>query len=281
MSHLATRFSRNSNVFRSDAPLGEEQMRRVAPSIFAANAHASRSERYAYIPTIDVLRGLQNEGFQPFMVAQSKCRDAGRAEYTKHMIRMRHASSLSAKGEANEVILVNSHGGESSYQMLAGSFRFVCHNGLVCGDVAADIRIKHKGNAQDEVIEGAFRVLDDFEIVEESISEMKALSLNSDEQRAFAAAALELRYGDRNTEGQPPAPVTVEQLNQARRFEDRGDNLWLTFQRVQENSIKGGLPARTAQGRRVHTRAVGSIDRSVTLNRALWVLAEEMRKIKS
>ena len=28
------------------------------------------------------------------------------------------------------------------------------------------------------------------------------------------------------------------------------------------------------------TRSVGSIDRSVSLNRALWVLAEEMRKIK-
>jgi hypothetical protein len=34
------------------------------------------------------------------------------------------------------------------------------------------------------------------------------------------------------------------------------------------------------QGRRLHTRAVSSIDRSVSLNRALWVLAEEMRKLK-
>jgi hypothetical protein len=33
-------------------------------------------------------------------------------------------------------------------------------------------------------------------------------------------------------------------------------------------------------GRRIHTRPIGSIDRSVNLNRALWVLAEEMRKLK-
>ena len=38
-------------------------MRLAAPSIFAAGKHESRSERYAYIPTIDVLRGLQKEGF--------------------------------------------------------------------------------------------------------------------------------------------------------------------------------------------------------------------------
>lgn len=31
----------------------------------------------------------------------------------------------------------------------------------------------------------------------------------------------------------------------------------------------------------MHTRAVGSIDRGVQLNRALWVLAEEMRKLKA
>jgi hypothetical protein len=44
--------------------------------------------------------------------------------------------------------------------------------------------------------------------------------------------------------------------------------------------LKGGQAGRSIQGRRMQTRAVGSIDRSVNLNRALWVLAEEMRKLK-
>jgi hypothetical protein len=50
-STLATRFARNTHVYRSESPLGEEQMRGVAPSIFATGKHQSRSERYAYIPT--------------------------------------------------------------------------------------------------------------------------------------------------------------------------------------------------------------------------------------
>ena len=82
-SQLATRFARNSNVIRSSTPLAEDQMRRAAPSIFAEGKHASRSERYTYIPTIDVLRGLRKEGFEPFMVAQSKSRIEGKAEFTK------------------------------------------------------------------------------------------------------------------------------------------------------------------------------------------------------
>jgi len=276
---LATRFARNTHVIRSDTPLAEDQMRSAAPSIFATGKHQSRSDRYAYIPTIDVLRGLRKEGFEPFMVAQSRSRIAGKTEYTKHLIRMRHAGLLSAKPEANEIILINSHDGASSYQMLAGVFRFVCCNGLVCGSVSNDIRIPHKGNVQDDVIEGAFRVLDDFEAVDASTDAMKSLTLNDAEERAFATAALALRYGER-TEGQPPAPITAEQLIEARRPEDLGHSLWTTFQRVQENAVRGGQLGRSTQGRRVRTREVASIDRGVSLNRALWVLAEEMRKLK-
>jgi hypothetical protein len=126
------------------------------------------------------------------------------------MIRMRHAGQVSTKPEANEIILINSHDGASSYQMLAGVFRFVCCNGLVVGDVSNDI-----------VIEGAFRVLDDFEAIDASADAMKALELEPEEETAFATAALALRFGER-TDGQPPAPITAEQLIEARRIEDTG-----------------------------------------------------------
>lgn len=283
---LATRFARNTRVLRGDQPLTEEQMRTVAPSIFAADKHVSRSERYTYIPTIDVLRGLRREGFAPYEVAQGASRQAGRAEYTKHMVRMRYADQVGAKSEANEIILINSNDGASSYQMLAGVFRFVCRNGLVVGDVVEDIRIPHKGNIQGEVIEGAFQVLDKFEQVRTSVEAMKLLPLWHGEQLAFATAALALRFGDQASaeeqgDMRSAAPVTPAQLIEARRPGDRGDSVWETFQRVQENVIQGGQPGRSVQGRRLRTRPVRSIDRGVSLNRALWTLAEEMRRLKS
>jgi hypothetical protein len=281
---LATHFAPTTRVLRSEQPLHEDQMRAAAPSIFAEGKHASRSMRYTYIPTIEVLRGLRKEGFEPFMVAQGASRVEGKAAFTKHMIRMRHAGQVQARPEANEIILINSHDGASSYQMLAGMFRFVCCNGLVVGEVVDDIRIPHKGNIQGEVIEGAFRVLDEFAQVEEHTEAMKALQLQPPEEIAFATAALALRFGERRVEetgGHRPAPVTAEQLIEARRPEDFGHSLWTTFQRVQENVIRGGQPGRSAQGRRLQTRPVGSIDRGVSLNRALWMLAEEMRKLKA
>jgi len=36
---------------------------------------------------------------------------------------MRHAGQVQTRPEANEIILINSHDGASSYQMLAGMFR--------------------------------------------------------------------------------------------------------------------------------------------------------------
>jgi hypothetical protein len=281
---LATRFAGSTRVLRGDAPLSEDQMRHAAPSIFAEGKHASRSERYSYIPTIEVLRGLKREGFEPFMVAQGQSRIEGKAAFTKHMIRMRHAGQVSTKPEANEIILINSHDGASSYQMLAGMFRYVCQNGLVVGDVVEDLRVPHKGHIEHEVIEGAFRVLDEFATVNEHAEAMKALPLEPREEIAFATAALAMRFGERRVEeggGHRPAPVTAEQLNEARRIEDAGHDLWSAFQRISENVLRGGQPGRSAQGRRLQTRPIGSIDRGVSLNRALWMLAEEMRQIKA
>ena len=119
---LATRFARQSPILRSQSPLSDDQIRAVAPSIFADAPHTSRTERYTYIPTCTVLDSLRKEGFQPFMVTQTRVRDEGRRDFTKHMLRLRHATQIN-DGEANEIIMLNSHDGTSSYQMLAGMFR--------------------------------------------------------------------------------------------------------------------------------------------------------------
>ena len=173
---LASRFAPRSPVLRADHPLSDDQIRTVAPSIFADTPHESRSERYSYIPTAAVLTELRREGFQPFMVCQTRVRHEDRRDYTKHMLRLRHASQING-AEANEIILLNSHDGTSSYQMLAGMFRFVCHNGLVCGDTFADVRVPHKGNVTDHVIEGAYEVLHGFERVQDSRDAMQGITL--------------------------------------------------------------------------------------------------------
>lgn len=273
---LATCFASRSPVLRADYPLSDDQIRTVAPSIFAEDKHASRSDRYAYIPTAAVLIELRKEGFQPFMVTQTRVRDEGKREHTKHMLRLRHASQING-AEANEIVLLNSHDGTSSYQMLAGMFRFVCSNGLVCGDTVADVRVPHKGNVAGLVIEGAYQVLGGFEQVKESRDLMRGITLDDGEAEVFARAALSLKYDDPDK----PAPITESQILMPRRFDDRRPDLWSVFNRTQENLTKGGLHGRAANGRRQSTRPVQGIDQNIRLNRALWLLADGMRALKA
>lgn len=272
---LAGRGGFYGGVLRSDTPLVDDQLRRIAPSIFAENAHESRSQRYTYIPTIDVLNGLRREGFQPYMVCQGSTRVPGKSDFTKHMVRMRHVSDQ-AKSEANEIILVNSHDGTSSYQMLSGVLRFVCNNGLVCGEDISDYRVPHKGNIVDQVIEKAWTTLDGFGYIREVTEEMKSVTLTDAQAERFAQAALQIRYEpEQDEEGNwLAAPIDAHQLLNVRRSEDNQRDVWTTFNRVQENSIRGGLAARSANNRRIRTREVVGIDSSLDLNRKLWTLAQ-------
>lgn len=274
---LASNFGRNFNQLRSDRPLSDDEIMRVAPSIFATEKHDSRSERYTYIPTSHILTALRNHGFQPFMVAQTNVRDTGKREHTKHMIRLRHASQINGT-EANEIVLLNSHDGSSSYQMLAGQYRFVCANGMVCGNTVDEVRVRHKGQIVDEVLEGAFDILDGFDLIREVKDDMKRITLSQEEQQLLATSALSLKYEPSDTK---PAPVTATDVLQARRYEDNKDDLWTTFNRLQENLVqRGGLRARSANGRTMRTRPVVGIDQNVKLNKALWMLAEGMRQLK-
>jgi hypothetical protein len=269
-------------------PLSDEDIRLLAPSALATDAHESRSARYTYIPTAEVIAGMRQHGFLPMAATQGHTRDSGRAGHTKHMLRFRHVgvkpvTERRVGATFPEIVLLNSHDGTSSYRVMSGVFRLVCMNGMVVADrQGAEVRIPHKGDVVRQVIEGSYAVLDDARRALDAAAAWKGVTLSREEQRAFGEAAHLLRFGD--VEGNTATPITPEQLLAPRRAEDTGDDLWRTFNRVQENVIRGGLTAwgRDVQGRprQVTSREVTGIDGDVRLNRALWQLAERMAQIK-
>ncbi|TFQ23544.1 DUF945 domain-containing protein [Escherichia coli] len=265
---LASRFG-YVNQIRRDRPLTHEELMHHVPGIFGEDRHTSCSERYTYIPTITVLESLQREGFHPFFACQTRVRDPDRREYTKHMLRLRRNGEINGE-HVPEIILLNSHDGTSSYQMLPGYFRFVCQNGCVCGQSLGEVRVPHRGNVVDRVIEGAYEVVGVFDRIEEKRDAMQSLILPPPARQALAQAALTYRYGDEHR------PVTTADILTPRRREDYGKDLWSTYQTIQENMLKGGISGRSAKGKRIHTRAIHSIDTDIKLNRALWVMAETL-----
>ena len=272
-----------------------EQIREVAPSALAVHPHESRSDRYLYIPTLDVIRGMQDAGFFPVSARESKARDLTKVGYTKHMVRFRNVTERLTKGDTlAEVVLINSHDGSCAYILSAGLLRCVCDNQMCVPDgTVQGVHIRHSGNLIEEVVTGSRRIMGELPEVVETSQRWQTIDLTPQEQDVFAQSAHTLRFGD--SQGNVDTTIKPSQLLQARRSDDNGSDLWHTFNRIQENALKGGLRGdrlrnasgsvlRDENGRRVpreRTREIKGIDQDVRLNKALWQLAESMAKLKS
>ncbi|EJB02904.1 protein of unknown function (DUF932) [Rhizobium leguminosarum bv. trifolii WSM597] len=267
----------------------EDEMRRVAPSIFAVDAHESRSERFQPIPTIDVLRGLLREGFMPVGARQARTRDEGRKDFTKHMIRMRRlddGKDYTVGDTVFEIILKNANDGTAAYDLMAGLFRIVCKNSLVSQTGTLDsLKVRHSGtpeSVQSKVIEGTYEVLRNSEAALAAPSDWSRIQLDKDEKMIIAEAAHVLRFDDQDSN--LAQAIDPSRFLTTKRVADRSNDLWTQFNVVQENIIRGGLHGTTRddQGRRrnVSTRAVKGIDQDVKLNKALWLVASRMAELK-
>jgi len=268
-----------------------EQLAQLAPSVFADGAHESRSAKYAFIDSRPVIGGLIRQGFQIVEVTQGGSRIEGKRDFTKHALRLRHPDALKVKGVerlgiAPEVLMWNSHDGTSAYKFMAGSFKFACLNGCVfADDLFSEVRLPHKGNIGDDVIEGAFRVVRETERMVDVSSDMTGIELSTREQLAFATAARDLRWKPEE------APIQPSDLLRVKRHEDNGADLWRVFQRTQEHLIRGGdryvretrdqETGRLIKRERRTTGEVRNIDQNAGLNRALFTLANEMAKLKA
>jgi hypothetical protein len=175
---------------------------------------------------------------------------------------------------------------------MGGVFRIRCLNGMVSQIGESDtIKVRHTGTAEsirDKVIDGTYRVLGNAEIIMAAPQDWSTAGLSRDESMILAESAAMLRFGEPevNDAGHRVGlSVDPRQLLAPRRADDRANDLWTTFNVIQENVIRGGLRAVTVNAdtlarRRQTTREVTGVDQDTKLNRALWVLGQRMAELK-
>lgn len=271
--NTATRY--NNNAARV---LSLEDIQRSAPAAFAVAPHAALSERYSFLRTIDVVQALMGAGWQPVAANQGKARDVSRNGLQRHLIRFRHPDMMlrSAGDIAPELILLNSHDGTSAYNLHAGLFRFACANGLIVSDaVFAKVAIRHVGVTSEQVVDASFEIVKEVPRLSASVEGLRSVELTKPEQVAFAESAARLRWSE------DAIPVSGEKLATPRRYEDDKRDLFTTMNVVQENLIRGGQKGRGTTGKKLTTRAIGSVSEDTKINKALWHLAEEMKRLKT
>lgn len=254
--------------------LNEDTLKSVVPSVFSTTAKETMSSQYAVIPTIECIRGLAKEGFVPVKAFESRCRSEDSKPFVRHLIRFRHESQSNFASEYPEIIMINSHNGQSSYQLRAGFYRVVCSNGLIVGDDLLSRRVVHKGDVISKVVEAVTEIVDIVPQAKQVFEAWKGITLTEEEKGVFAYSAAMLKWDDK-------CPLIAPKLTNPRRTADTKRDLWTTFNVIQENLIRGGVCYYDKETRtRSTTRAVNSVAENSRLNTALWQLAESMARMK-
>src|SRR5271163_1626066 len=130
-----------------------------------------------------------------------RARQGSDPAYARHMIRLRSVrQSITLVDCIPEICLINAHDGTSAYQLLAGLYRPLCTNGLLCrmGDFAV-IRVPHRANVIADVVAGAIQITAQFERIGAVVTAMAARILTMSEQLALAQTAYEIRWAKAET----------------------------------------------------------------------------------
>jgi len=207
-----------------------------------------------YIPTLDIVTKLQDEGWQLSGVAEQRGKNR---KITSNYVQLQHpdfaVQNSKGKNEAfTSITLSNSCNGSRPLQMSLGMFRQVCTNGLVRFDQHAETeKIKH--------IEVNARDLDRFVVsmngkadkLLTEVNEMKHKGLSIEDMRKLAREAASLRYTNLDE-------INIDDLFAVNRVEDESNDLWTVFNRIQENL----------------THDVKNMNEDIRLNQQLFSLVE-------
>ena len=245
-----------------------ELIKSIAPSVFATSASDKLSNKYVFVPTDQIIEYFDREGWEISNVAQM-----GKGIHSTHQIKFRNGQLPSVGDTLVEAIVRNSHNGMSTFSVSAGLHRLVCSNGLTVPTSVTDkFNVRHSGFELDDVK----RLMDGFSkklpLIQGSVGRMMERELTIDEKIQYVQNSAKIRW----TEGSVPSDDQLVDLLRPNRVEDDKNDLWTTFNVVQEKFIRGGFDYRTNTGRKSKLRDLKSIMAVNNINTKLWELAEEM-----
>jgi len=254
-------------------PLEEAQLKRFAPTIFQRRGIEGVSENYGHVSTIEVVRAMRDNGYEIVEVRQSKRREEERMPFTKHLLKFKPKGTLKQFLKVGDVVpqvvMLNSHDRSSGFQLYYGMYRLICSNGLIVsdGEAVEPIKVRHTLGMVQDIVNKSVLLTKGADGVYALRESMLGVQLTEKAALAFANEALAFR---------PPRRVGLldpKTLLEIRRPEDKLNDLWHVYNRVQENLMRGGNDTVTAEGRHVKTKGIGRIERDVQVNGLLWGLA--------
>ena len=271
----------------------------ICPAVLTETAAPETSGRYGFINTMQAMQILGDYGFRPTQATQRPSRKASHKPFAMHAISFAHDRDLNEnnKDSRPEIILYNSHDGKSALKLFSGVFRFICSNGIVAGNgFQSKMRHSHTtANGFESMLKDTAANLPR---MMNRVAALQETTVDNESAIDFAYNAAALRWEQMPQDmggnilpleqAKPGAYFdhqTVRDMFQANRFEDQGANAWKTFNRIQENIMRGGPEIVSlsknaqakGQGWRLRkSKAITSLPKTIDINRKLWDLADAL-----
>lgn len=269
-------------VGNKESYLSEADLRKMCSLAFAtAPTNPKVSQNYLHVNTKTVIDDLAKLGWLPVKAGQRKSRGKGTI-HSKHMVAFQHPDIV-VKGKNGDdayprIILQNSHDGFHCFKFSVGIYRLVCSNGLVIADEKfGDFSIRHQGYTFEELSNFIRDTIANLPGRVEIMNKMKERILSFEEKVKFAMDALMIRSGVTPNSEEASKIIydeeTLKEVIEPTRDADKGEDLWLTLNIIQEKMTKGGFHAGLAGAKVRKVRSIKSFEKDLHINKELFKLA--------
>ena len=256
--------------------LSNDEIRKVAPTVFTETPAANVSKHYTHIPTVQVLDDMKKLGWGVVDAQQVKARKNSTIGFQKHLVTFRNPDVVINGKDGDtvfpQILLTNSHDGKNAFTFTAGLFRLVCSNGLVIADKKFnDVKMRHMGYTFEDLQVQIKEMVEQLPLTVESMNTMKSIELNKKQMRSLARKALTTRF----TEDQlKVTKIDLDEIINPIRDEDKGNDLWSVFNVIQEKIIEGDFSYMS--GARIRkARQVKNFKQDMDINKKLFAMTEE------
>ena len=245
--------------------LSIETLQEVAPSVFATSPSPKMSNKYTFVPTIEVVENFDREGWKVYSAKQ-----VGKGNYAQHELRLRNGELPQVGDSLIEAVIRNSHNGISSFSVSSGLHRLVCSNGLTVPTSIADaISVRHMNFDLGMVREITDQFAERLPVIQRSVGKMESTFLSEGQLVDFVNKSAMIRW----EKGSIPK-FKLEDFLRPERDGDVGNSVSKTFNVIQEKFVRGGMKYNSKKGRVVSMRELKNFYNINKVNTGLWELAE-------
>ena len=244
------------------------------------NNPKTTSNKYGTTQTRGVIEVIKDNGFDIRATLAPNARNEENRQFNKHVLRITRPELLKEQN-IPEIVFINNNNNRGSAQIMLGIFRMICQNGMILGDTIHSQKIRHDSSFLDNLDNGLQLAFKDFDKTKLLLETMQNIELSSTEISAYkhfiSQEVLVPMLSNKNTQ-----KISIDNSFNPLRVEDQRNDLYTTFNRVQEHVITKGIKYQRIDEIKKEgvlnnelkfingtTRTIKAIDKNVKVNQEL------------